>query len=118
MVLSSPMGGQADMSRTGFPGTAKVLGFLKIPVEYSESEILRINEWPPALIAQALRGELIARHYDLMERRFDEKLTVVLIRKFVCRYSTARPEERILRNEIYSVQNREEFFQVVDDFLR
>ena len=87
--------------------------------------------WLFRQIGQALRGEpidreptatelreLIARHYELMERRFDKKLVIALMRKFACRYSTARPGARVFRNDICSVQNREEFFQVVDAFLR
>ena len=80
-------------------------------------QTLRGEPMVPEPTATELR-ELIARHYEGMEQRFDEHLAVVLMRKFACRYSAARPGARVFRNEICSTQNRSEFFRVVDAFLR
>ena len=80
------------------------------------AQALRDEPIDPEPTATELR-ELIARHYELMERRFDEHLAVVLMRKFACRYSTARSGARVFRNEICSVHNRLEFFRVIDKFL-
>ncbi len=86
--------------------------------------------WLFRQIAQALRGEpvdpeptpevlrhLIERHYELMERRFDEYLAIVQMRKYACRYSTGRNGARSFRHEICSAADRTEFFRILDEFL-
>ena len=87
--------------------------------------------WLFRQIAQSLRGEpvdpeptatelreLIRRHYELMEQRFDAHLAVVLMRKYACRYSTARTGSRTFRHAICSAATRTEFFRVLDAFLQ
>ncbi len=86
--------------------------------------------WLFRQIGQALRGEpidpeptpqdlreLIARHYALMERRFDAELTVIQMRKYACRYSTGRSGARTFRNAICSASDKSDFFRILDEFL-
>ena len=86
--------------------------------------------WLFRQVGQALRGEpvdsepttselreLIRRHYELMEQRFDEKLVAILMRKYACRYSTGRSGARMFRNAICSTSDKPEFFRVLDEFL-
>ena len=86
--------------------------------------------WLFRQIDQALRGEsvdpeptapelreLIRRHYEWMEQRFDEKLAAVLMRKYACRYSLGRSGARVFRNAICSASDKIEFFRILDEFL-
>jgi len=86
--------------------------------------------WLFRQIDQALRGEpidleptapelreLIRRHYELMERRFDDHLATVMMRKYACRYSIGRSGARMFRNAICSASDKMEFFRILDEFL-
>ena len=86
--------------------------------------------WLFRQIKQALNGEavdpepapkeilgLILRHYELMKRQFDEKITMILLRKTVCHYTRCRPGARKFRNEICTVKDEAAFFRLLNDFF-
>ncbi len=86
--------------------------------------------WLFRQIRQALDGEpvdpepttrelraLISRHYEMMKRRFDDHITMILLRKTVCHYAVGRPGARKFRNDICTAPNESAFFQLLDDFF-
>ncbi|MDR0869170.1 MAG: hypothetical protein LBN39_00095, partial [Planctomycetaceae bacterium] len=66
----------------------------------------------------ALPIYLIAKHYELLRRQFDERLAVVLLQKSVCHYATGLPGARQFRNALGNTKDKETFFQSVNNFFR
>jgi tRNA-dihydrouridine synthase B len=65
----------------------------------------------PTLIEQR---EWLLKHYCLVVERFGEPKGTILMRKYACCYSQARPHSRRFRVEVSHATNRAEFFEAVD----
>ena len=86
--------------------------------------------WLFRQIVQTLRGEpadaepsgqqiseMIRRHFDVLQRQFNERAALVLIRKTVCHYATSQSGARKFRNDVCTAKDTETFFRTVYDFF-
>ena len=86
--------------------------------------------WLFRQIAQTLRGEpadaepsgqqiyeMIQRHFAVLQKQFNERLALILIRKTACHYADSKPGAGKFRNDVCSAKDVNTFFSVVQSFL-
>jgi tRNA-dihydrouridine synthase B len=86
--------------------------------------------WLFRQIAQTLRGEpadaepsgrqireMIQHHFATLQRQFDERTALILIRKTVCHYTASQSGARKFRNDICTAKDTEIFFKMIREFF-
>ena len=86
--------------------------------------------WLFRQIAQALRGEpadaeptgqqigeIICRHFAVLQRQFSERTALMLIRKTVCHYAASKPGGRKFRNDICTAKDTDTCFRTIHEFF-
>ena len=62
-------------------------------------------------------GEMIHRHFAVLQRQFNESTALTLIGKTVCHYATAKSGARKFRNDVCQARDAETFFRAVQEFF-
>ncbi len=62
--------------------------------------------------------QLVRQQYELLKRRFDAKITLILLQKTVCHYATGKPGTRKFRNDICTAPDTDSFFRLLDEFFQ
>jgi tRNA-dihydrouridine synthase B len=74
---------------------------------------LRGDEPPPEPTLQEQK-ELLLKHYALVRQRFSPSVATILMRKYACNYSHAKPGARMFRSLISSAKDETEFLEIVE----
>ena len=86
--------------------------------------------WLFRQVAQTFRGEpmdaepsgqqlcdMIHWHFTILQRQFDERMALMLLRKTVCHYAGSQRGARKFRNDVCSAKDAESFFRTTRDFF-
>jgi len=86
--------------------------------------------WLFRQIAQTLRGEptdaepsgeqmgnIIHRHFTILQQQFNKHTALMLIRKTVCHYAVGQSGARKFRNDVCTAKDVGSFFAVIQDFF-
>ena len=86
--------------------------------------------WLFRQIAQALRGEpvdaepsgqqiceMVRWHFDVLQRQFNERMALMLLRKTVCHYAGSQRGARKFRNDVCTARDVETFFRTIRVFF-